>query len=100
MKIYIAGKITGDKGYKAKFRDVERRLAAAGHIPLNPATQPAGLSPADYMRVCMAMIETADMVLFLPDYQDSKGASLEWAWCQYIGKPVACDLGLLGGGRK
>lgn len=100
MKIYIAGKINGDKGYKAKFRDVERRLAEAGHIPLNPAAQPAGLSRADYMRVCFAMMETADMVLFLPDYQESKGASLEWAWCQYVEKPVACDLGLLGGGRK
>lgn len=40
MKIYISGKITGDRRYKAKFREVEKKLAAAGHIVLNPATAP------------------------------------------------------------
>ncbi len=29
MKIYISGKITGDRRYKAKFREVEKKLAAA-----------------------------------------------------------------------
>lgn len=33
MKIYISGKITGDRRYKAKFREVEKKLAAAGHRP-------------------------------------------------------------------
>lgn len=92
MKIYIAGKITGDKRYKAKFQEVERKLTEVGHIALNPATQPEGLSPADYMRVCFAMMETADVVLFLPDYRDSPGARLEWAWCQYVGKQTAYEL--------
>ena len=41
MKIYISGKITGDRRYKAKFREVEKKLAA-GHIVLNPATAPEG----------------------------------------------------------
>ena len=31
MKIYISGKITGDRRYKAKFREVEKKLAAAGN---------------------------------------------------------------------
>ena len=26
MKIYISGKITGDRRYKAKFREVEKKL--------------------------------------------------------------------------
>lgn len=30
MKIYISGKITGDRRYKAKFREVEKKLAASG----------------------------------------------------------------------
>lgn len=51
MKIYISGKITGDRRYKAKFREVEKKLAAAGHIVLNPATAPEGLRPVDYMRL-------------------------------------------------
>lgn len=71
MKIYISGKITGDRRYKAKFREVEKKLAAAGHIVLNPATAPEGLRPVDYMRLCFAMMEAADVVLFMQDYQDS-----------------------------
>lgn len=70
MKIYISGKITGDRRYKAKFREVEKKLAAAGHIVLNPATAPEGLRPVDYMRLCFAMMEAADAVLFMQDYQD------------------------------
>ena len=30
MKIYISGKITGDRRYKAKFREVEKKLAGVG----------------------------------------------------------------------
>ena len=63
MKIYISGKITGDRRYKAKFREVEKQLAAAGHIVLYPATAPEGLRPGDYMRLCFAMMEAADVVL-------------------------------------
>lgn len=70
MKIYISGKITGDRRYKAKFREVEKKLAAAGHIVLNPATAPEGLRPVDYMRLCFAMMEAADVVLFMQDYRE------------------------------
>lgn len=83
MKIYISGKITGDRRYKAKFREVEKKLAAAGHIVLNPATAPEGLRPVDYMRLCFAMMEAADVVLFMQDYQDSRGAMV------YVG--IAAD---------
>ena len=89
MKIYISGKITGDRRYKAKFREVEKKLAAAGHIVLNPATAPEGLRPVDYMRLCFAMMEAADVVLFMQDYQDSRGAMLEGAWCTLGNRPVS-----------
>ena len=87
MKIYISGKITGDRRYKAKFREVEKKLAAAGHIVLNPATAPEGLRPVDYMRLCFAMIEAADVVLFMQDYQDSlEGRKHEWGADQFPGR--------------
>lgn len=37
MKIYIAGKITGDPKYRDRFRDEAERLEGLGHIVLNPA---------------------------------------------------------------
>lgn len=77
MKIYIAGKIAGDRRYRAKFREAAKALEAAGHVVLNPATLPDGLTDADYMRICMAMVDAADLAVFLPDYQESRGAMLE-----------------------
>lgn len=77
---------------------MEKKLAAAGHIVLNPATAPEGLRPVDYMRLCFAMMEAADVVLFMQDYQESRGAMLEWAWCQYVGKQTCFDLAAFGSG--
>ena len=99
MKIYIAGKITGDKGYKAKFREAAKALERMGHVILNPATLPAGLTDGDYMRITLAMLEAADLAVFLPDYHDSEGAMVEWAWCQRTGKECALYVNVVGGGR-
>ena len=100
MKIYIAGKITGDSRYRAKFREAAKNLENMGHVVLNPATLPAGLTDGDYMRISMAMLEAADLAVFLPDYQKSKGALVEWAWCQRTGKECALYVEVAGGGRK
>ena len=86
MKIYLAGKITGDDNYKEKFAEGEEKLKRKGHIVLSPAILPEGLTVSDYMRICFAMIDCADAVAFLPDWNESKGAQLENAYCQYIGK--------------
>ena len=88
MKVYIAGKITGDAGYRDKFAAAEIQLGWQGHTVLNPAELPEGMAPADYMRICFAMIDTADVVVFLPDAKDSAGARLEKAYCEYIGKEM------------
>lgn len=87
MKIYIAGRITGNPDYKRQFDEYADAIERAGHIPLNPAVLPGGMTPADYMRVCFAMIDSADMIAFLPGYRKSKGAMLELAYTEYICKP-------------
>ena len=101
MKIYIAGKISGDPEYKVKFARTKRLIRRAVKIAfrgeedftpyapiavLNPAELPAGMAPADYMRICFAMIDSADAVIFQPDTIESKGAQLELLYCQYVGK--------------
>ena len=86
MKVYIAGKITGDQGYHYHFHNAEAELYKRGDIPINPAALPEGMTPADYMRICFAMIDVADAVVFLPDAAESAGARLEREYCEYIGK--------------
>lgn len=100
MKIYLAGRIAGDRKYRAKFREATRALEGMGHVVLNPATLPDGLTDADYMQICIAMLNAADLAVFLPDYQESWGAMVEWAWCQRTGKECALYLEMTGGRTK
>lgn len=55
---------------------------------LNPAMLPEGMLPSDYMRICLSMIDTADVVAFLPGYETSPGAQLELQYCRYTDKNV------------
>ena len=86
-KIYIAGKITGDPNYKEKFAKMESELLKIpGTTVINPAALPTGLEPADYARICIAMINSSDIVVFAPNYKKSQGALLEMQYCRYIQK--------------
>ena len=91
MKIYLAGKITGDPEYKRKFAQAAEVYGGTEDAPnaiLNPAELPEGMEPGDYMRVCLAMIDACDVAVFLPDWQRSAGAQIERAYCRYVGKTV------------
>ena len=65
MKIYIAGKISGDKNYKKKFKKAERALKKKGHSVMNPAwlVEYKAFSWIDYMIVSEAMQRRCEAVL-------------------------------------
>lgn len=86
MKVYIAGRITGDPRYREKFAEAEAALREVGHIPLNPAVLPEGMEAEDYMRICTAMLDSADAIGLLGDWTDSPGAQLELHYADYVGK--------------
>lgn len=88
MKIYIAGQINGNPHYKAEFKATKTMLQEAGHTVLNPAELPEGMKPADYMRICFAMLDSADVAFFQRGWEISKGAKLEYDYARYIGKDV------------
>lgn len=90
-KIYIAGKITGDPDFKEKFKAAEEMLKSDGNAVLTPAFLPDGLSQADYMRICIAMIDCCDSVFFLPNWQESEGAKVEHAYCEKCQKHIIID---------
>ena len=86
VKVYIAGRITGDPRYREKFAEAEAALREVGHIPLNPAVLPEGMEAEDYMRICTAMLDSADAIGLLGDWTDSPGAQLELHYANYVGK--------------
>lgn len=88
LRVYIAGKITGDEHYREKFHKAESVLSQMGHSVMNPAKLPDGMEQGDYMRICFAMIGCADVVVLLPDWVESPGAKLERAYAEKIGKEV------------
>jgi hypothetical protein len=55
---------------------------------INPATLPRALDDRAAMRICFAMIDAADIVVFLPGWKKSRGAKLERAYCNYMDKGI------------
>ena len=104
MTVYIAGGITGVEDYKARFAAAKRMLLRPGEdgpdgvaryygspradAVLSPAELPEDWPGRVYMDVCLALINKADLVVFLPGWEQSRGASLEMQYCRYQGKPV------------
>ncbi len=89
FKVYIAGKITGNEFYKLQFANLAKWLKSVypNLIVINPAALPQGMSNADYARICLSMIDSADFVVFNHNIGDSKGCQLECDYCDYVGKP-------------
>jgi hypothetical protein len=86
--VFISGPITGVPNYWEAFERAEDDLTALGYIPLSPSRLPGGMSEAAYMRICLAMIDSADAVLFLPGSSSSLGANCEREYCRKTGKPA------------
>lgn len=88
MKVYIAGKITGNPDYKQQFAEAEKKLRAQGHTTMNPAVLPYGFEHHEYMQICFSMIDVCDAVFFLSNWKESTGARMESRYALAAGKGV------------
>ena len=87
--VYIAGKMRGLKDYgRQHFNNAAKRLELAGFIVLNPATVPIGMPNEKYMPICLSMLEAANFIYMLDNWEESEGANVEYKYALCQGKQV------------
>ena len=97
MIAYLSGPMTGlpDNGYPA-FQVAAERLRAQGVQIISPhEIIPPGAGPwtwAQHMRVDLAALLTADVIVMLPGWETSRGARLEKAVAEALGLVVDYTL--------
>lgn len=79
MKVYIAGKITGNPNYQQQFAEAEKWLLSIGYKPINPAKNECQ-SYKEYIDTGLKQLMDCEAIYLLPNYQDSKGALLEYQY--------------------
>ena len=79
MKVYIAGKITGNPNYKEEFAEAEEWLKSQGHTVLNPVKN-LGFEYKDYIDMGLCELMKCEAIYLLPNYEFSKGALLEYQY--------------------
>lgn len=109
-RIYIAGGMTGIPDLnRPAFAAAAKRLAAAGHVPVNPhdvaphphdgdcppsyAVSDDGHSAACYLRTCFQALLGCDEVHLLAGWESSVGANREFMLAQWSGIPVTYETG-------
>lgn len=97
MRIYLSGPITGTNDYLGRFEVAEKKLAKLGYSIINPAKVCAQL-PEDtkyeqYMKVCIAMLETADAIYMMEGWRESIGACKEYSMATFLGIHVLMEEG-------
>lgn len=79
---YLSGPITGHKNYRQQFARAAGALKEMGYNVINPAAIDDALpvecmSYEAIMRIDLDLLATADYLVQLPGWEDSKGANRE-----------------------
>lgn len=92
MNIYISGAITNDPNFREKFKAAEIDVRDAGYVPFNPAEFNAdrndGLTYDQMMQNCFKLMELCDGMYQLPDWENSKGALIEYGYALAKGMKI------------
>lgn len=92
MKIYIAGKVTGEPIHEVtmKFGNAQKEIEQKGHEAVNPlAVVNDWQKPWDEaMKLCINALLNCDAILLLDDFMLSRGAMIENRLARELGFKV------------
>lgn len=89
MKVYIAGPMSGVANFnRSEFNRAHFDLWSEGHIVLNPARLPDGLSKPECMDIRLAMLRCADEIYLLYGWEESLGAIAEKTLAEKLGLTI------------
>lgn len=93
MKIYISGAISNNPNYKEDFERAEKKLKYDGYEVINPTMVelPPSCTHTDYMKVDFALLDLADGIYLLSNYEKSKGACMELGYALAKDKIILFD---------
>lgn len=87
MKVYIAGKITGNPDYMRQFAEAEKLLTEQGHAVINPC-QNDGFEYREYIDMGLCQLMKCDAIYLLKGHRDSPGARLERTYALTVGRVI------------
>lgn len=84
---YLSGPITGHKNYRRQFAEAAAALKELGYVVINPAELDQALPVEEMgyegiMRIDLEILATADYLVQLPGWEDSKGCNRELGFAQ------------------
>ena len=85
---YTIGAIGSDPEWKPKFQAIKDRYEDLGFHVLSPLDHPDNLTYRRYMQLSMEYVFRADMILALPDWDRSPGATAEIYTAMSIKTPI------------
>ena len=92
MQVYISGKITGLPITEAerRFREAEELLKALNLNPINPMKNglPLGATWEEHMAKDIELLKKCDVIFMLDNWQESRGARIEYDFAVGAGKEV------------
>ena len=92
IKCYNAGKISGLSYLTAryKFEKFDKTIKDMGMIPVNPMEDGLKANRPWWMHLLydLSLLLRCECVLFHPDWEDSKGAKIEFKIAKMLGKKI------------
>lgn len=88
MKVYLIGRISGEPDDYDHFQRAALKVRMMGHTVLSPMILPDGLEPEDYTHLFYSLLDVAEGIYLLDNWQDSGIAQDAYTYATHTRKAI------------